>query len=137
MTEARQRTQKSVQSERRAATQKIEQARKNLTKNEQETRRELLNLQALEGEIRERETEASRLSAEAAALQRRSKSLADSVEANEKRLAVLRESYAKALRTMRRQRRLPGMLVYIQLKLICTGEEPYALSQRAKRLADR
>ena len=72
-TEARQRTQKSVQSERRAATQKIEQARKNLTKNEQETRRELLNLQALEGEIRERETEASRLSAEAAALQRRSK----------------------------------------------------------------
>ena len=44
MTEARQRTQKSVQSERRAATQKIEQARKNLTKNEQETRRELLYL---------------------------------------------------------------------------------------------
>lgn len=113
MTEARQRTQKSVQSERRAATQKIEQARKNLTKNEQETRRELLNLQALEGEIRERETEASRLSAEAAALQRRSKSLADSVEANEKRLAVLRESYAKALRTMRRQRQAAGDASFI------------------------
>lgn len=111
--EARQRTQKSVQSERRAAAQKIERTRRELTENEQQTRRELLGLQALEGEIRVHETEVSRLAAQAADLQRRSKALGDSIEANEARLKVLRESYARAVRSMRRQRQLAGDASFI------------------------
>lgn len=112
-TEARQRTQKSVQSERRAAAQKIERTRRELTENEKQTQRELRGLQALEGEIRVHETEVSRLSAQAADLQRRSKALGDSIEANEARLKVLRESYARAVRSMRRQRQLAGDASFI------------------------
>lgn len=107
------RTQKAVQTERRAAAKKIEQAKGKLTANEEQTRRELLNLQALEGEIRVREDEASRLSAIAASLRRDSKTLADSIAANELRLKELRESYARAMRTARRQRQCAGDASFI------------------------
>lgn len=107
------RTQKTVQTERRAATQKIEQAKGKLTANEEQTRRELLNLQAIEGEIRIREDEASRLSAMAATLRRDSKTLADSIAANEVRLKKLRESYARAMRAARRQRQSAGDASFI------------------------
>lgn len=107
------RTQKTVQTERRAATQKIEQAKGKLTANEEQTRRELLNLQAIEGEIRIREDEASRLSAMAASLRRDSKALADSIAANEVRLKELRESYARAMRAARRQRQSAGDASFI------------------------
>ncbi len=113
LADGRQRTQKTVQTERREATRKIERTRKELTKNEQSTRRELLNLQVLEGEIRDREAEAERLAGQVAGLQRESRKVADSISANESRLAELRQSYGKAVRALHRQRQQASGVSYI------------------------
>lgn len=107
------RTQKTVQTERSEANRKIERTRKELTKNEQATRHELLNLQLLEGEISERNGEADKLSQEVSGLQRRSKKIADSIADNEVRLADLRQSYSKALLALRRQRQRADVLSFL------------------------
>lgn len=107
------RTQKAVQTERSEANRRIERSRKELTKNEQNTRRELLNLQLLEGEISERRGEADKLSQEVSGLQRQNKKIADSIADNESRLADLRRSYSKALLALRRQRQRADVTSFI------------------------
>lgn len=111
--QAQKRTQKTVQTERSEANRKIERSRKELSKNEQSTKRELLTLQLLEGEIKERDSEAARLNGEVSGLQRQSKKIADSISAGEERLAALRQSYAKAVRALRHQRQSADAASYI------------------------
>lgn len=113
MAQGQKRTQKNVRTERSEANKKIERTRKELTRNEQDTKRELLTLQLLEGEISERKNEADRLTGEVSGLQRRSKKIADSISANEERLAVLRQSYSKAVRALRMQRQSADAVSYI------------------------
>lgn len=110
---ARQRTQNAVEREKREAKDKIARSQRQLTQNEEATRRQLHALESLEGEIREREGEEARLEGRAAELRRGSRRLADTIRQNEARLAVLRESYGKAVRNLHRQRRTAGTASYI------------------------
>lgn len=107
------RTSKTVQNERNAASAKIKKTKQQLSKNEEETRRELLNLQTIEGEIRESESETARLTEQSNALRSHRRRLSDSIADNEKRLTSLKDSYAKALRAARRQRKIASDAVFI------------------------
>lgn len=99
------RTQKTVRSERQAAERKISKTRKQLTANEADTRRELLELQALEGEIKMRRAREKQLEQQSASLRRQSRTLADSIETKQQQLTALRQSYANALRAARYRRK--------------------------------
>lgn len=99
------RTQKAVRSERQATERRISKTQKQLTANEADTRRQLLELQALEGEIKVRKTREQQLSARSNELRRLSRKIADSIEIKQQRLNALRQSYANALRAARNQRK--------------------------------
>ena len=107
------RTADDVRRERRAASKKIESTRRELSANEEKTRRQLLDLQTLEGEIRQRDLHARDLQRKVNELTQHNRRLADTIAANEVQLKALRRSLANALRAARRQRNMASDASFI------------------------
>lgn len=111
-TDAR-RSRKVVATQKEETQRNIKKTQQKLSANEEETRRQLLTLQYLEGDIDERRKAIAALEGRVAAIQRRSRLLADMIETNNQRISNLRTSYAKALRSARRQRKAATELSFI------------------------
>ena len=107
------RTSSSVRNERKEAAQKIERTKKQIKDNLAETRRELRKLEGIEGEMKAHGKRANFLRNRIAELQKTSGTLTDSIAANEARIASLKESYAKSLRAMRKQRQLASPEAFV------------------------
>lgn len=107
------RTADDVRRERRDASKKIESTRRELSANEEKTRRQLLDLEALEGEIRQRDLHARSLQRKVNELTKHSRRLADTIADNEVQLKALRRSLANALRAARRQRNMASDASFI------------------------
>lgn len=107
------RTADDVRRERRDASKKIESTRRELSANEEKTRRQLLDLEALEGEIRQRDLHARNLQRKVNELTQHNRRLADTIAANEVQLKALRRSLANALRAARRQRNMASDASFI------------------------
>ena len=107
------RNSKSVRKQRTATEQKIARTRSQINRNSEEIRRELLSLQSLEADIEERNSELAHIRTLIKSLDRKQRLLADTIEINSRKIDILRESYAKALRAGRRQRSLASKAAYI------------------------
>lgn len=107
------RTQESIRKEKQETAQKIDRTKRQIKDNEAETRRELKNLQTIEGQMRERRADAARLRKDVDYLRAQNRSLTDSIKANATRIEGLKASYAKSLRAIRRQRHLGSEAAFI------------------------
>lgn len=107
------RSAQTVRKEQKETAGKISQTRRQIRANEDDTRKELRALQLLEGQIKSEQKKASVLRKRIADLTTKSKALSDSVQKKEERIDALRVSYAKALRSARRQRKQASSASFI------------------------
>lgn len=107
------RTSSSVRKEKQENARKIENTRRQLDANAAQTSRELKNLQSIEGKMRVKRNEANSLRTSANNVKMNSDVLADSIKYNTRHLEALRESYGKALRTIRNRRHYSSPAAYV------------------------
>lgn len=107
------RTSKSVRQERRETGKKIERTRSKIKENTNDTRRQLARLERVEAEIALCDRQLAALSARIDTIGRQAKALTDSVAAAEKKIGLLKESYASSLRTIRTQRQTASPSAFI------------------------
>ena len=107
------RTSKTVRQERAATSKKIDNTKRQIQTNIEDTRRELNRLTLLQGQISEQNARIAAMKRSADSVSRVSRLMADSVAATEARVETLRGSYASALRTIRSQRQTTSTTAFI------------------------
>lgn len=107
------RTSKAVKKEKAENSRQMERTRNRISENSREVTRQLADLDRLGADIRQSNTRIAGLNSSIDSLTLRQHALTDSVEAAEAHLERLKDSYAKALRTLRRQRQIASPVAYI------------------------